>query len=296
MHEPLSALRDLAMRHAAQTALPAIPGVNLHVQHAASAPTLTLYRPMLCVVLQGAKRVMIGDRTLRYDTACYFVGSIDVPASGCVIEASPATPYVAVSLALDLDCLAGLLADGGSAAARETPGFAVSAITPELIDAWTRMVALLDTPGDIPVLAPLIEREILYRLIQGPQGDLLRQVVRGGSRLSQVRQAIHWLREHYHQPIRIESLADVAGMSVASFHRHFRAATAMTPLQYQKSLRLQEARRLLVAEHDAARAAYAVGYESASQFSREYARMFGLPPARDASRMRQSGDVENVAA
>ncbi len=175
------------------------------------------------------------------------------------------------------------------AAEGETRGFGVSAVTPDLLDAWARLIALLDTPDDIPVLAPIHEREILYRLLKGPQGGVLRQIVRTDSRLSRVRQAIVWIRAHFDEMLRVEDLAERAGMSPASFHRHFKAVTAMSPLQYQKTLRLQEARRLLIASGGAARAAHMVGYESASQFSREYARMFGAPPHRDAGRLRGGG-------
>ena len=158
------------------------------------------------------------------------------------------------------------------------------------------MLALLDAPGDIPVLAPLIEREILYRLLQGPQGPVLRQIATGDSRLSRVRRAVEQIRSCYDQPLRIEDLASLAGMSPASFHRHFKAATAMSPLQFQKTLRLQHARSLLIASPDVSRAGYAVGYESASQFSREYARQFGAPPARDAVRLRgEAGALEPLA-
>lgn len=296
MQDRLISLRAAAMRHAGSTPATLLPRVGLLVADQPTTPNPAFYRPMLCVVLQGAKKVMIGDRTLRYDTANYFIGSIDLPVSGCVIEASPDEPYVSMVLALDQDCLASLLGDAPVHPVAETEGFAVSAVTPELLDACARLLALLDTPEDIAVLAPLIEREILYRLLQGPQGNLIRQAARVDSRLAQVRHAIGWIRDHYDRPLRVETLAEVAGMSVASFHRHFRAATAMSPLQYQKALRLQEARRLLIAASDAARAGYAVGYESASQFSRDYARMFGAPPARDAARLRQAGVLEEVAA
>ncbi|HEY2481307.1 MAG TPA: AraC family transcriptional regulator, partial [Caulobacteraceae bacterium] len=168
----------------------------------------------------------------------------------------------------------------------QAAAFAVSPVTAQLLDPWLRLLGLLDTPQDIPVLAPLLEREILYRLLQGPQGGVLRQIAKADSRHAQVRKAIGWIRVHYDRPLRVGELAHLAGMSAASFHRHFRSATAMSPLQYQKNLRLQEARKLLMADQDAARAGYAVGYESASQFSREYARLFGAPPARDAGRLR----------
>ncbi|WP_395332157.1 AraC family transcriptional regulator [Novosphingobium sp. BL-8H] len=289
MQDRLTALCDLAIRHADAPAAASIPRVGFHVaQEAAATASPVLYRPMVVMVLQGAKRVLIGERELRYDTASYFVGSVDLPASSCIIEASTGTPYVAVSLALDQQCLADLMAGNPGAASRETMGFAVSPVTPQLLDAWSRLIGLLDTPADIPVLAPLAEREILYRVLQGPQGDLIRQAARVEGRLAQVRQAIEWIRTNFDRPLRTEILAEVAGMSVASLHRHFRKATAMSPLQYQKALRLQEARRLLIAQSDAARAGFAVGYESASQFSREYTRMFGAPPARDAVRLRQA--------
>jgi transcriptional regulator GlxA family with amidase domain len=164
--------------------------------------------------------------------------------------------------------------------------FGVGAVTPDLLDAWLRLLRLLDAPADVPVLAPLFEREILYRLLQGPQGAVLRQIALADSRLSQIRRAIAWIRDNFDRPMRVEALAEISGMSAASFHRHFKSATAMSPLQYQKTLRLQQARRLLIANQDASQAGFAVGYESASQFSREYARLFGSPPMRDAVRLR----------
>ncbi|HEY5711260.1 MAG TPA: AraC family transcriptional regulator [Allosphingosinicella sp.] len=290
MHEQLDQLRDLAVRHGnGPNHETAVPRLAVHVGHAPTPPTSGLFEPRICLVLQGAKQIMIGDLVLRYDPATYFVASIELPVSGCVIEASREKPYVGISLALDRDAIAALLPSVPGRASAETAGFAVSAVTPALLDPWLRLLGLLDSPHDIPILAPLLEREILYRLLQGPQGALLRQAAREDSRLSQVRQAIGWIREHFDEPLRIEALADLAAMSLASFHRHFKAATAMSPLQYQKSLRLQQARRLLVGRADAAGAGFAVGYESASQFSREYARMFGLPPARDAIRLRATG-------
>jgi len=241
---------------------------------------------MLGIVLRGAKRVTIGDRTLRYDTNHFFIASIDVPASGAIIEDSPEAPYVAARLAIDQDLLADLVVDIPRDADGKTAAFAVGAMTPELLDAWSRMLRLLDAPSEIDTLAPLFEREILFRILQGPQGALLRQAARSDSRIAQIRSAIAHLRANFDRPVRIEELVEIAGMSAATFHRHFRAATAMSPLQYQKALRLQEARRRLIADADASGAAYAVGYESASQFSREYTRMFGTPPARDAARLR----------
>jgi AraC-like DNA-binding protein len=232
---------------------------------------------------------MIGDRMLRYDPASYFVASLELPVSSQIIEASEQRPYVCVSMALDRDVIATLLPDVPARPEGRTAGFAVSPVTPQLLDPWCRLLALLDNPGDAQVLAPMLEREILFRLLQGPQGGVLRQIARADSRVSQVRAAIGWIRAHFSETLRIEALAAFAGMSPASFHRHFKAATEMSPLQYQKMLRLQEARRLLVTSADAARTAYSVGYESASQFSREYARMFGASPSRDAERLRGEG-------
>jgi len=296
MLEQLELLRALAARHAeGRMKATAIPGVAIHKGCTPTEGAAGVFEPKLCLVLQGAKQIMIGDQLLRYDPANYFIASVELPATGWIIEASAAHPYIGLSLTLDWQHLAALISEmpGG----RDMPGigFAVSPVTPPLLDAWLRLLRLIETPADIAVLAPLCEREILYRLLQGPQGNALRQIVSADSRLSQIRKAIAWIRQNYDQTLRIETLATEAGMSAASFHRHFKAATSMSPLQYQKTLRLQAARQLMIANKDATRAAYSVGYESASQFSREYARMFGAPPGRDALRLRNS-DPEDMAA
>jgi AraC-like DNA-binding protein len=295
MQAHLDELLALATRHARDERTTAIPRVSINLGREPTQPLPGLVRPMLCLVLQGAKEVALGDRLLRYDRACYFIASVELAASGRITEASREQPYVSLSLALDPEALAALLPDVGDPLRSETgvPGFGVSPVTADLVDAWLRLLSLLDRPQDIRVLAPMLEREILYRLLQGPQAEVLRQVARADSRLSRVRRAIAWIRSHFDQPLRIAALAELAGMSPASLHRHFKAVTAMSPLQFQKSLRLQHARRLLMADQDAARAGYAVGYESASQFSREYARLFGAPPARDAMRLR--GDTAALA-
>ena len=237
------------------------------------------------MILRGAKEIAIGDRRLRYDPASYFIATVELPASGCVRLNQPDESYLAVSLDLDSNRLAPLLPEATDLPQAGEAAFAVNPVTPELLDAWLRLLRLLDTPQDIAVLAPLYEQEILYRLLQGPQGAMLRQITRADSRLSQVRRAIALIRARYDQPVRVEALAEHAGMSPASLHRHFKSATAMSPLQYQKALRLQEARRLIASGRDVSAAAYAVGYESASQFSREYARMFSAPPSRDVGRL-----------
>ncbi|WP_188908854.1 AraC family transcriptional regulator [Aureimonas endophytica] len=263
-----------------------LPHVGFGMTHRPGTAMSTLYEPMVCIVLQGAKEVLIGDRVLRYDAATFFVASVELPATGRVIEASAARPYVAAGLTIDRDALAALMAERPAAVPETTVGFGTAPITRELLEAWDHLVALLDAPDDIPFLAAAREREVLYRVLQSGHGAMLRQIGRQDSRLSRVRRAIDWIRRHYDQTLRIEALAEIAGMSVPSFHRHFKTATAMSPLQYQKVLRLQAARRLMATNAEAARTAYAVGYESASQFSREYARLFGAPPSRDAERLR----------
>jgi AraC-like DNA-binding protein len=294
MDDHLAELRGLLLRHARGFGTETlIPRVSLSRGHAAVGPIHATYEPMLCLIVQGAKNVIIGDRVLDYDPGNCFATSIEVPATGRIVEASIDRPYLAISLIFEPGLIAELLkylppATDDTAQA----GFAVGPVSRDLIEAWTRMIRLVERPGEIPILAPLIEREILYRLMQGPQAGLLRQISRSDSRLSQIRRALAWIRTHFDQPLRMEEIADVAGMSLSTFHRHFKAATALSPLQYQKMIRLQQARRLLVIEnHEATQAAYAVGYESPSQFTREYARQFGSPPARDAARARASTDV-----
>ena len=289
MQDTLGKLRDLVDRHAGRPRQPTtLPRVALYKDEAAPQPVSGVYLPMMALILRGAKEIAIGERRLRYDPASYFIATVELPASGCVKLNRPHETYLAVSLDLDSDRLAPLLHDVGDPAPAAEAAFAVNPVTPELLDTWLRLLRLLDTPQDIPVLAPLCEREILYRLLQGPQGSLLRQIARADSRLSRVRRAIALIRARYDQPLRVEVLAEHAGMSPASLHRHFKAATAMSPLQYQKSLRLQEARRLILAGREVAASGYAVGYESASQFSREYARMFSAPPSRDVGRLSHS--------
>lgn len=286
MHEELNRLCGLVLRHIQAGTQHTIAGVRFHSATAPTQPVAGVYEPMLCVVLQGAKNVTIGDRTIRYDTSSYFVASVELPAAGWITEASLEHPYVALGISIDRAMLTDLIAQVPVLPDTATAGFAVNAVTPQMLGSVARLLHLLDTPGDASVLAPMLHREILYRLLQCEAGSTLRQIARADSRLSQVQRAIDWIRDHYDAPLSVDDLAKRAGMSKASLHRHFKAATAMSPLQYQKQLRLQAARRLLVGHTDAQRAAHHVGYESASQFSREYARMFGLPPGRDAERLR----------
>lgn len=285
MNEAMDELRGIVMRAGDGWATSGLPRVAMVKGEGCSDQ---VYEPMLHLVLQGTKSLSIGDQILRFEPATYFLVPVDVPAIGQVRSERPGSPYLALSLTLDPAVIAAMLVDlGGSCAVRGDPGFSVSLATPELIEAWLRMMRLVARPDEVAILAPMIEREILFRVLQGPQGDTLRQIACSGSRLSQVRRAIDWIRTHYTEPFRVEPLAVMTGMSVAAFYRHFRAITAMTPIQYQKRLRLLKARRLLLFEpRDAAAIAFSVGYESASQFSREYTRMFGMPPVRDVARFK----------
>lgn len=246
-----------------------------------------VYDPMINLILQGSKTMTVGDRTFRYDPATYFVMSIDLPAVGAVHPAADGSPYRAVSLLLEPQRIAALLADLPSPPMSSSPGgMAVGEVTPELLDAWTRLLRLMESPQDIPALAPAYEREILYRVLTGRMGWMLRDIATPDTTLARVNQAIQWLRAHYREPVSIQELADRAAMSVSAFHRRFKAVTALSPLQFQKRIRLLQARMLLVSgAGNATSVAFDVGYESATQFSREYTRFFGAPPARDAARV-----------
>lgn len=248
-----------------------------------------VYDPMINLILTGSKTMTVGDRSFRYDPATYFLLSVDVPAVGTVHAADDGAPYLAVSLTLEPAIVAGLLADLPKPAGGELygSGFSVAPVTPELLDAWVRMLALMDRPDEIAALAPAYEREILFRVLQGPLGWMLRDVASPGTALSRIGVAIAWIRENFARPLRVEALADMAALSVSAFHRHFKAVTALSPLQYQKHVRLMHARsRLISGEGNATSIALSVGYESPTQFSREYARQFGLPPSKDAARLR----------
>ncbi len=288
MNNQLNELRALAA-HAenrrTETGIPRVAMVQGEVpEHLLAA----VYEPMINLILQGSKSMTVGDRTLRYDPATYFVMSIELPAVGKVHPAATGEPYLAVSLTLDPTILATLLADLPKPAERveQESGFSVAAVTPELMDAWVRMLRLMEREQDITALAPAYEREILYRVLQGPQGWMLREIAAPDTAMARVSLAIQWIRRDFAEPIRVDDLAERAAMSVSAFHRHFKAVTNLSPLQYQKRVRLLQARTLLVASaKSVTTAAFEVGYESPTQFSRDYARVFGLPPARDAARI-----------
>ncbi|MFA6154481.1 AraC family transcriptional regulator N-terminal domain-containing protein [Mesorhizobium sp.] len=293
MENPMDELRAIVMRAGDKWTETGIPRVAMVRSEACSDQ---VYEPMLHLVLQGAKSLSIGDHVLQFEPATYFVVPVDVPAIGKIRSDMSGSPYLALSLTLDPAVIATMFSDHDRSSRQPAPDFLVSDATPELIDAWLRMMRLVDRPGEKAILAPMFEREILFRVLQGPQGAMLRQLSHASSRLSQVRRAIDWIRAHYTEPFRVEPLAAMTGMSVAAFYRHFKAIAAMTPIQYQKKLRLLHARQLLLFEpRDAASIAFSVGYESASQFSREYARMFGLPPVRDMARYKSPSSSDRSA-
>ncbi|SDG90845.1 transcriptional regulator, AraC family [Duganella sp. OV458] len=247
-----------------------------------------VYEPTACFVAQGRKRATLGASVFHYDPSSYLVASVGLPVMGTVIEASVTHPYMSIQLDLDAADL-GELALNYPQPAESVPaaGLTLNQMTPGLLDAATRLVGLLDTPDDIAALAPLAVREILYRLLTGPNGGAIYALTQADSRQSQIARAILWIRAHFKDGWRIDDLAGIAGMSRSAFHEHFKAMTAMSPLEFRTQLRMQEARRLMVSDGlDAANAGYHVGYDSPSQFSRDYSRLFGASPAKDASRLR----------
>ena len=276
----------------------AVPALRLSRFSAPSDLVALVYEPCLCVVAQGAKEVLLADETYGLDPAQSLLVSVDLPIAARVVEASPGRPYLAVRLSLDPAVVGELLADSTTTLPPGPParGIAVTLVEPQLLDAVGRLVALLGSPRDVEALAPLVLREITYRLLTGPQGARLRQLASAGAPAHRIARAIRWLKDHFADPLRVESLARQVGMSPSAFHLHFKGVTAMSPLQYQKRLRLQEARRLMLGEGlDAAEAAFRVGYESPSQFSREYRRMFGAPPRQDVAALQVETQPTNHA-
>ncbi|MDD3355016.1 AraC family transcriptional regulator [Zoogloea sp.] len=267
-----------------------IPGLSLYRASSTSTPVCAIYRSVLAVAAQGRKRLSLADENFEYDSRHYLITSVDLPVIGQITEASPEHPYLCAVIDLDprrIAELAGQLPPGPDLALRAALGLGVSPLTGPVMDATLRLVSLLDTPEDIPVLAPLYLQELLYRLLTGALGGRLRTLAAADSQSHRMARAIEWIKGNYDQPLSIDALAGAANMSKSTLHHHFKALTAMSPLQYQKQLRLQEARKILLTEGiDAASAALRVGYESPSQFSREYRRQFGAPPVRDVARLR----------
>jgi AraC-like DNA-binding protein len=292
----LAELRSLVARHARSgTTRTTIPGVLVSRMTGPGTPDESTTGTVLAVVAQGTKRLSVGDAVHDYGPGQYLVASVDLPVTGWFTDATPDHPALGFGLELRPEVVAErLLHAPGSVAPRprgesSAPAVAVGDADERLLDAVVRMLRLIERPRDVPVLAPLIEREILWLVMTGPQGATVRQLGLADSGLSRVRHAVRRLRERYAEPVRVEELARLSSMSTSTFHRTFHAVTAMSPIQYQKRIRLQEARLRLIAQpDDVAGAAYAVGYESPSQFSREYRRQFGAPPSRDAAVLRET--------
>lgn len=266
----------------------AIPGLHL-VRRVETNELRLFYKPFIGLTVQGFKHTVVGRDEYTYGEYHCFVAGVDMPSQSSIIVASPEKPFLALSLDLDRALVAELAAGMPSSARQPDAGraVAVAEADPRVMDAFLRLTELLDAPQDIPVMAPMLIREIHYRLLQGPQGAWLRTICSLGTTSNQVAQAVTWLRENIGVPLRVEELARSVGMSPSSFFRNFKQVTTLSPLQFQKMLRLYEAQRLMLAgEYDAAGAAYAVGYESPTQFIREYKRLFGDPPHRDISRKR----------
>lgn len=262
-----------------------VPGLLMSKVESAD-PDHSLTRPLLVVMAQGGKRLFLGDQVFEYRAGQCLVVTTDLPVSGHFLDPSPAVPSLGVGLVLRPTAIAPLLLDapaGRWSRATGTPSaLATGPAGPELLDALVRLARLLDAPDDARVLVPLIEREILWRLLTGPHAAMIRQIGLADSSLTHISRTIRWIRENYAEPMRIEDLAGLAGMSPSAFHRHFRSVTAMSPLQFQKRIRLQEARAMLTARAgDVAGIGHLVGYDSPSQFNREYRRLFGNPPGQD---------------
>lgn len=297
MTQQRAELAELIRRHAPadgsfQTVIKPLFMVR-HDRPSQSVPGLV--QPALCIMAQGRKDVTLGGELYTYDPLNYLVLSVALPISGKVIYATPEEPHLALRLEIDPVEINALIAEAGPMSVptrnggHSGRGMYVERIDAQLLDAVIRLIRLLDTPKDIPMLAPLINREILYRLLRGSEGHRLYEIAISNCQTHRVTQAIKWLNDHFQEPLRIEDLAKEVNLSVSTLHHRFKSVTAMSPLQYQKQLRLQEARRLMLADGlEASAAGYRVGYESASQFSREYSRLFGAPPLRDLARLRST--------
>lgn len=271
-----------------------VPNLNFFRRDAPSQPDFCLIEPSVVLVVQGEKKIVIGEEGYPYDTSHFLVTSLDLPATSQVISASPERPCLGFALKLDIRVLAELVAQGSVPTPQVRAAgssFGLGTVTAEILEPFNRLLHLMDEPQAISVLAPLIEREIHFRLLLSDQAALVRQIASVDSHGYRVAKAIDWLKLHFASSLRVEELAARVQMSAPTFHHHFRQLTSMSPLQYQKWLRLNEAKRLMLNEHmDAASAAFQVGYESPSQFSREYSRLFGAPPKRDIDRLRSQAN------
>ncbi len=290
LRQPLAAAVARWTGGAGQFATP-VPGLNFFRREEPTQAAACMVEPSVALIVQGAKQALLGDNVYNYDITRFLITSLDLPAMMRIVDASPERPYLGVVMKLDLRVVADIVMQSGMAPPSEPPadsGMMLGETTPAMLTAFTRLLELLDDPESIPVLAPLIQREICYRLLMSDQGARLWQIASVGSQSHRIGRAIDWLKSHYASPLRIDALAAHVQMSASTFHHHFRLLTAMSPLQYQKWLRLNEARRMMLSEHlDASTAAFHVGYESPSQFSREYSRLFGAPPRRDIENLRR---------
>jgi AraC-like DNA-binding protein len=276
-----------------------VPGLTLVRRTRLESPGCYTYEPSVALIAQGRKRVELGRKSFIYDESRYLLTSVDLPIVSQLIEASKQRPFLALVLKMEIPVVRDLLSREEidvASAATDGPAMATGEITAELLGAFCRLVRLLDTPEDIGVLSNLIQREITYRILRGSAGGRLRDIATLGDQSNRTAKAIAWIKANYAESLRIEELAHIAGMGLSTFHRHFRELTAMSPLQYQKQLRLHNARgRMLMDGLDAASAAFEVGYESPSQFNREYSRMFGQPPMREIHAYRSAGDQRSAS-
>lgn len=267
-----------------------VPGLTIVRRVKPTAPSCVTYEPSLAVITQGRKEVVLGDRTFVYDESRYLLTSVDLPIVSHIPQASRSKPFIGLALKLELAMVRELLSVTEPPAVEsgaDRPAMATGRTTAAILDACRRLVDLVGKPREISVLNGLVQREIIFRILQGPEGARLRAIATLGNQSHRTARAIEWLRTHYARPLRVEELAEMAGMAVSTFHHHFRALTSMSPVQYQKQLRLQTARGRMITEGiDAASAAFEVGYESPSQFNREYRRLFGQPPIKDVRNLR----------
>ncbi|HHF2872175.1 TPA: AraC family transcriptional regulator N-terminal domain-containing protein [Vibrio diabolicus] len=269
-----------------------IPGLRFSRWATPTPPTSYTHNPSICLIAQGRKRVLLGEDSFVYDANHFLISSVDLPIIANIIEASEDKPYLGVIMELDLTEISQLIVDSEltfNQSKEAQKGIAVGELSEPLLDAFLRLIELLDEGQSIKILAPIIKREIFYRLLITEQGARLNQIVTAGSHSHQIAKAIDWLKNNFVEPLSVSELAAYSGMSKSAFYTHFRSMTSMTPLQFQKKLRLSEARRLMLTENlDAMATTFKVGYESPSQFSREYSRLFGAPPSKDIKSLRES--------
>ncbi|MEV6842994.1 AraC family transcriptional regulator [Actinoplanes sp. NPDC051411] len=298
---PADELRELLQRHARPDLTTAIDGVRVCAADHTVSPGSSMSGTVLAVVAQGRKRLAVGDHIYEYGAGQYLIASVDLPVTGQYVDAVPGHPALGFGMTLEPALIAQLLLQAGPGDLPRSPGvvrpgIAVTEAPDELLGAIVRLLRLLDRPRDRRILVPLVKREILWLLMTGEQGDVVRQLGLADSSLAHVRRAVQWIRENYRRPFRVEEVAQLSGMSVSAFHKNFQAVTAMSPIQFQKHLRLQAARLLLAnSPNDVTGVGQRVGYDNPSQFSREYRRQFGVPPSVDAARIRD-GALTTAAA